>query len=139
MKEKIYLGIQHLEYSTNERIYLSKHSWDCDWYWGLGYVGNRNTHFHFETYLKDGKLASELFTDCNFTDSNWWIIRDLFVQAYALKEVAAVYRHGGFQSGRKGITDLLKSEEKAKQANDDLKLILDTLWDFMLNNNLGKV
>ena len=29
-----------------ERVYLSKHSWDCGWYWGFGYVGNRDCHFH---------------------------------------------------------------------------------------------
>lgn len=132
-KEQIYLGIHE-----GEEIYLSKHSWDCGWYWCFGYVGNRNRHFHFDTFLKYPEEANKLFTECNFTDSSWWIIRDLFIQAYALKKVAEIYRYGGHQTTRIGITDILNSEEKARQANADLELVLNTLWHFMTTNNLGK-
>ena len=27
-------------------IALRRPSWDCDWYWGFGYLGNRDCHFH---------------------------------------------------------------------------------------------
>ena len=29
-------------------IYLEDFSWDCDWYWGGGYIGNRSMHTHFD-------------------------------------------------------------------------------------------
>ena len=48
-------------YASGENIYLRKHTFDCGWYWGFGYVGNYRCHHHFETFLKDAKTASELF------------------------------------------------------------------------------
>jgi hypothetical protein len=119
-------------------MYITKHKWDCNWYWALGYVGNDNCHFHFESYLKDGKSVNDVFTECNFTYTDWWVIRDLFTQAYALKKIAEVYQYGGHQITKAGVTDIIKNSDKAKQVNEDLNLILDTVWDFMLVNNLRK-
>ena len=133
MTTKIYLGTQ-----DNERMYVTKHKWDCNWYWALGYVGNDNCHFHFDSYLKDGKSVNDVFTECNFTYTDWWVIRDLFTQAYALKKIAEVYQYGGHQITKAGVTDIIKNSDKAKQVNEDLKLILDTVWDFMLVTNLRK-
>lgn len=137
MTERILLGRR---IDDGELMYLSKHTWDCDWYWGLGYLGNRNCHYHFESLLYNvminGKnvqhpLASDLFKTTNITDSEWWIVRDLFAQAYALRKTAEVYRYGGHQSSRVGVTDIIKSAEKAKMLNADLENILDTLWTFV--------
>lgn len=55
--DKIYLGT----ITGYGSIYLSKHSWDCNWYWGFGYLGNNNLHFYIESlieyrYIKDSFL-----------------------------------------------------------------------------------
>lgn len=34
-------------------IYLEGFSWDCDWYWGGGYIGNKNMHCHFDGCFLD--------------------------------------------------------------------------------------
>ena len=124
--------------ADGENVYLTKHSWDCGWYWSLGYLGNNNCHFHFDSilHIKDSKnnikhLASELFQTTNITDKEWWVIRDLFVQAYALKEAAAVYRHGGHQSALEGVTDIIRSPDMAKFINADLEKLLDVLWNYV--------
>ena len=70
-------------YADGELLFLTKHTWDCGWYWGFGYIGNRNCHFHFDSLLENHKLASELFSDTNISNEDWWVIRDLFKQAYA--------------------------------------------------------
>ena len=137
MTQKILLG----KYQ-NETIYLTKHNWDCDWYWGFGYVGNSRNHFHIDSMIvganEPGLLASELFDSTWITDKQWWIVRDMFVQAYALKSAAEVYRYGGHQSILKGVTDILRMEGMSsadamiKQLNDDLKLVLDTIWNYLL-------
>lgn len=116
--------------ASGENLYLEKHKWDCGWYWAMGYLGNVRCHFHFESFLDHNKLASELFETTPITDSEWWVIRDLFKQAYSLKAAAEVYLHGGHQTTREGITDILKSEDKAKALNADLELVLDLVWDF---------
>jgi hypothetical protein len=128
--EKIFLG----KLKDGEPCFITKHQWDCGWYWALGYVGNKNSHYHFSSFL-EGNIykASDLFVTPKFTDDQWWIIRDLFVQAYALKAVAAVYRYGGHQTTLKGVTDVIQNQEKADAINKDLELILNTVWEYMSN------
>lgn len=131
--DKIHLGKLKDGSSTiaaGENIWLSKHKWDCDWYYGMGYLGNKDCHFHFESFLKDSKTASELFESTNITDGEWWVMRDLFKQAYALQAAAEVYQHGGHQTKRKGVTDVLQNAAKAMALNDDLERILDLVWDY---------
>lgn len=128
---KIYLGT--LRNSTDilragEAVYLSKHSWDCGRYWGVGYIGNSKTYAHFDSLLKDTKTASELFSDTPISDSAWWTIRDLFAQAYALKRAAEVYRRGGGQCMRTGVTDCIVDAEMVERLNRDLATVLDTAW-----------
>ena len=126
---KIFLGSLR---EDNEPIYITKHSWDCGWYWGLGYVGNKNQHFHFDSFLRGNTyLASDIFDKPTFTDTQWWVIRDLFVQAYALKAAAEVYRYGGHQTSLTGVTDVIKNIDMATTINDNLKTVLDTVWDYM--------
>jgi hypothetical protein len=134
MTERIWLGIVNNgagTYADGEGIGLEKHKWDCGWYWGFGYVGNKNCHFHFDSFLENTKLASELFRETHISDSDWWVIRDLFKQAYALKEAAAVYRHGGHQTSRPGVTDIIKNRVVEDRLNEDLKYILSALWEFI--------
>lgn len=118
----------------NTTCYLTKHKWDCDWYWGLGYIDNNNYHTRFDsTFLKvKPKLASEVFSTTNISDSDWWIVRDLFIQAYALKKVAEVYVYGGHQTYEAGTTDIIKDVDMCTRLNRDLEKVLDTLWDFVV-------
>ena len=67
------------------------------------------------------------------TQDQWWIIRDLFRQAYALKAAAEVYQHGGHQTTKPGMTDCIKNLEMAARINKDLETVLNKVWDFLLN------
>lgn len=132
--EEIYLGITE----EHGKVYLTKHSWDCAWYWGFGYVRSRHCHFHFESFLtKCPREASVLFNEPTFSDRSWWIIRDLFIQAYALKEAAATYHYGGHQCTSKGITDIIQCKEMELRLNKDLEIVLNKVWQFMLDNQQG--
>lgn len=138
---KILLGKLKSDAGTSiadgENVWLEKHKWDCGWYWGFGYVGNRNCHFHFDSllYIKDGKgsvkyTASDLFASTQISDKDWWVMRDLFSQAYALKKAAEVYRYGGHQTTVPGVTDIIANKERADQINADLAKVLDLVWDY---------
>ena len=136
MTDKIYLG--KLKYDLpgdamrGEAIYLNKHKWDCEWYWGFGYIGNRNCHFHIESLI-GGRLHTpkDLFESTHFTEKQWWVVRDLFIQAYALQKAAEVYRYGGHQTSVEGTTDIIKNADKAAILNADLKIVLDKVWEFI--------
>lgn len=47
-QNKVYLGKTKSEFGRSEPIYLFDFSWDCGWYWGGGYIGNKNMHCHFD-------------------------------------------------------------------------------------------
>lgn len=120
-------------YADGEPLFITKHKWDCGWYWGFGYIGNRHTHFHFDSLLTGSpRMASDLFSDTKLTDAQWWIIRDLFIQAYALHKAAAVYRHGGHQTSKKDTTDLIQNPAMAATLNADLQKVLDALWAYVV-------
>lgn len=126
--DKIYLGK-----IDNERIYLSKHQWDCGWYWGFGYLGNDNLHFHIDSLLQEETDVNVIFSETKLAKDQWWVIRDLFVQAYALKKCAEVYQYGGFQTTKAGITNIIKNKDKADTINKDLEIVLDTVWNYIIN------
>jgi len=122
---RVYLGRMRKcadNWLSGEAVYLTKHSWDCGWYWGFGYIGNSRTHTHFDsTFLQDSKTASEMFESTNISDADWWVIRDLFVQAYALAKAAEVYQYGGHQTTRTGITGMIVDHARASSINEDAK------------------
>ena len=126
--DKIYLG-NTTEYG---RLYLSKHSWDCGWYWGFGYIGN--SRLHIDSLIgAEYDIRSIFDKGSPITQNQWWIIRDLFTQAYALKKAAEVYQHGGHQTTKPGMTDCIKNLEMAARINKDLEIVLDKVWDFLSN------
>ena len=128
--DKIYLG-NTTEYG---RLYLSKHSWDCGWYWGFGYIGNSRLHMHIDSLIgAEYDIRSIFDKGSPITQNQWWIIRDLFTQAYALKKAAEVYQHGGHQTTKPGMTDCIKNLEMAARINKDLEIVLNKVWDFLLN------
>ena len=123
--DKIYLG-NTTEYG---RLYLSKHSWDCGWYWGFGYIGNSRLHMHIDSLINGEYDVNKIFDgSTGITQDQWWIIRDLFRQAYALKAAAEVYQYGGHQTSKPGITDCIKNLEMAAQINKDLEIVLNKVW-----------
>ena len=128
--DKIYLG------NTTQcgRLYLSKHSWDCGWYWGFGYIGNNSCHMHIDSLMgAEYDIRSIFDKGSPITQNQWWIIRDLFKQAYALQKAADVYRHGGHQTSNPGMTDCIKNLEMAARINKDLEVVLNKVWDFIVN------
>lgn len=130
-KNEVYLGT-----GKNGWTNLMKHRWDCGWYWGFGYLGNASCHWHFQSILEDhenGTDVQKVFPKSTWiSQKQWWIIRDLFVQAYALKKAAETYRYGGHQSSDAEDFRII-SASRAKAINEDLGLLLDRIW-VMLNS-----
>jgi hypothetical protein len=118
---------------SGESLWLEKHTWDCGWYWGFGYIGNKNLHTHAEIFIEEllWKNADEVFEKTKFNNNDFWVFKDLLKQAYSLKKTAEIYIHGGHCLEKEGVTDIIKSEEKAKTINDDLETVLDTMWKFL--------
>ena len=133
-REKIYLGV-HRKYGCT---YLSKHTWDCEWYWSLGYVGNKECHWHIDSIIIHPNVGySPNWVDiyCHFsstwlTQKQWWILRDLFITAYSFKSTAECYLYGGHNI-KDAAPYRVVNPEMAAKVNADLKTILDNIWTFL--------
>jgi len=89
-------------------VWLQEPSWDCDWYWGCGYVTtfqyerlpslakDIDSHRHAKDYLfgqiKEGYVHSVYespnLVKTTFTEKQGWELGELFAQMYLLKDMA---------------------------------------------------
>ena len=88
------------------KYWLEAPSWDCDWYWGFGYVEtytnnnypNRsrdiNSHQHFDSlFLNDSKVSAfdafkEFFKETTLDQKEIYLLIDYMSSFYKLKDVA---------------------------------------------------
>ena len=163
-KTKWYLG--NLK-NSSECVYLEDFEWDCGWYWGGGYVGNRNMGCHFDgcfletpdirghalgnfvtpwTVLKDYQKGARIVSngcsvwenlDCfldnaQYNARQWWRIKDLFKQFYALKAAAEVFWYGGHCTSDKRSEKEL-SADMAYKINQHIEHVIIPLIRDALN------
>ena len=109
-KDVYLLGID----SDGTKYWLESPSWDCDWYWGFGYVetyqNNRQpnrardieSHQHFNGFVgkqRDNKYIYHLNESPNFsetvlTEKESWELSDLMSRFYTFKESAGIFHRG---------------------------------------------
>jgi len=51
-------------------VYLTDASWDCDWYWGLGYIDNRDFHTHMD--CMELKKVDDDELECKLEGNDSW-------------------------------------------------------------------
>jgi len=120
-----------------KNIFLSPPSWDCNWYWGFGYLGNRDCHYHIdglkkiETYniekstweyefvnLFDGLKKHFGETFIVKEDGDIWTLAELFQTFYALKETAEVLGRGGSHYTNNPCKDLIINKYEVTRINN---------------------
>ena len=134
--DKFYLG----ENEHNEGIWLSAPSWDCGWYWGFGYLGNRNCHYHVSG-LNDGKNQNmydafkEHFGDSlRILDTDLWTVCELFSTFYTLSKTAEVLGRGGGNYTTNPIQEVITNKDETKRINEVvLPQLFDALHDALQN------
>lgn len=139
--------------NNGENIYLSPPSWDCGWYWGFGYLGNRNCHYHvsglktIETYNNEAKVFTtksvnlydgfiEHFGDTlKVRPSDLWVFVELFSTFYTLKETVEVLGRGGSHYTTNPVKDLIiNSDEVTRINNIVLPQIFEEIYKILLRN-----
>lgn len=128
---KIFIGK-----NDNENIYLSAPSWDCGWYWGFGYLGNKNSHYHVDgltkhqSYNFEKKCFEYEFTNLfdgfkkHFgntlivRDSQLWTLCELFGTFYTLKETCEVLGRGGSHYTSNPCKELIVNKEEVERLNN---------------------
>lgn len=113
-----------------EPIYLYTPTFDCDWYWGFGYLGNNNCHYHLSNYqqeftsgvVRNIDMHDALQRDYGLCESlrnpnTLWTFCELFKTAYALAEVAQIYNRGGSHYSNNPCKALIKNKEQYEHIN----------------------
>ena len=126
-KDTYLLGIDRY----GDYIWLEAASWDCDWYWGFGYIevytrqkspqASRDitSHSHFSGlvgYKNDNgdyiHHPNQVLRESVLTDAESWRLADLMKSFYTLKEAAAVLGRGGshISGNNEGLIDKSMSD-----------------------------
>ena len=112
MSEKLHLGKR-----DGEQIYYYLPSWNCGWYWGFGYLGNENLHYHLDKYspLSDINDDMELVPAIK---KNLWKFWELVKTAYVLREAAEVLGRGGAHITNNPCQSVIKNKEEVTRINE---------------------
>ena len=105
-----------------ENVRLSAPSWDCGWYWGFGYIGNRDSHYHFNG-LWESNLYDNIknhFNDFPLKNKDLWTFCELMNTFYTLKETAEVLWRGGSNMSTNPLKDLIINKEEVKRINEEI-------------------
>lgn len=126
-KTRVFFG---KDIKAGENIYLTLPTFDCDWYWGFGYLGNKNLHFPLSSYQEE--LATGETRNINMFDSlkrdyelcdalqddkALWVFCELALTIYTLIDVAGIHNRGGSHFATNPCKDLLKSPEQYEHIN----------------------
>ena len=128
----------------NENIYLTAPSWDCGWYWGFGYLGNNNCHYHVDGLMKDKNLYDGLKEHFGnsliIRESHLWKFAELFKSFYTLKETAEVLERGGCHYTTNPCKDIITNKHEAERINKDvLPAIFDEIYNILEANSNNSI
>ena len=103
------------------KYWLKAPSWDCDWYWGFGYIETKDSHQHannFMDWCKEWNGKEPILKKTTFTDNEAWQLCELFKRFYMFKDMAEYYHIGGAHITTIKDEVSKKDEEKEKHINE---------------------
>jgi len=114
-------------------------SWDCGWYWGIGYLGHRDAHFHLNGVVKEHKTNMFDALRLEFGDTlaikdekDLWTFCELMQTAYTLRETAEVLGRGGTHYMTNPCADIVKNTAEVERINGTvLPAIFDAVEDIL--------
>lgn len=130
-----------------ESYWLERASFDCDWYWGLGYVesyrgmgsGDKTWRGpqHFDIlFLKPAKFVEgfkEFFDETPFTDDEIWKILELMQSAYTCLKYSDMLHTGVSHITSRVKVDLIKNDaEYGRLNNVVIPSIMNEVYKIMM-------
>lgn len=128
--EKILIG----KNQENEPIYFYRPSWDCNWYWGFGYIGNDNLHTHLNSLGKNNLYENikNYFSEFRLQDKDIWLFCEYVMTVYALRPYSEVIRRGGSYYSHNPHKDVIKNPDEYKRINSELiPLLIDEIYKLL--------
>lgn len=127
--------------TNGTKYYLEEAHFDCDWYWGIGYVetftNNRNpvwsrdirSHEHFNRkFFHKGTSSFDAykkeFPNNPYTDTELWKILELMQTAYTMREYSDTLHIGGAHYTSNSCAEIIKNDAEYDRIN---KVIIPAL------------
>lgn len=136
---------------NGELYWLEQASFDCEWYWGLGYVesyrgrgrGDKSWsgHQHFNGLFFNGPsdcktMFDRFFEETPFTDNEIWQILELMQSAYTCRRYSDMLHMGGSHITSRVKVDLIKNDaEYGRLNNAVIPTIMNEVYKLMLPKN----
>lgn len=134
--KNVYFGKRKTD---NKNIWLSKPEWNCDWYWGFGYLENQHEHYHLDGYeqppnewgvkrnINMHDALKEDYVLAPKIHKNLWLFCELSLTIYSFRTIAEVYCRGGSNyTTSKDIKPIVQNLSEWKRINT---VILPQLFD----------
>lgn len=128
--EKVLIG----KNQENEPIYFYRPSWDCDWYWGFGYIGNDSLHTHLNSLGKNNLYENikNYFSEFILQDKDLWLFCEYVMTIYALRPYSEVIHRGGSHYSNNPHKDVIKNPDEYKRINSELiPLLIDEIYKLL--------
>lgn len=114
--------------------WLEAASWDCDWYWGFGYIetytNNNNpsrardieSHSHFDSLgAKENKNLYDAFKEkfivTPLSDKELWTLCELMKSFYTAKKYAEMLHTGGAHYTTNPCRDIIQNDKEYNRIN----------------------
>lgn len=127
------------------KVYLQKHKWDCDWYWGMGYLetftNNNNpeksydisSHFHFSSFdYKDWEKVNSVLSKNPYggKHNEFYFKLSTAYNMQTFAETLHLRRTAWSMDENSVIYNLCKDFDE-KLLNEKLGKLLDEIWDML--------
>lgn len=124
-----------------EKVYLKKATFDCDWYWSIGYINtfNRNytditSHSHFDTTISTWDEFNDYFEETVLTNSEKWQLLGLMQTLYTLRKMSdTIYTGGSHYTINEVEQELLKEYQPTydKINNETIPTLLNEVYKLL--------
>ena len=129
--------------------WLQQATWDCDWYWGGGYVETYtnneyphlakdiDSHQHFDgLFFKGNKNGydafKEFFVETPFTDKEIWKICELMRSFYIAREYSDMIHRGGAHYTSNPVSEIIKNDAEYERINKVvIHAIMQSLYEIL--------
>ena len=129
------------------KYWLEKASFDCNWYFGFGYVetftNNRlphlskdiNSHSHFDNMIfNKNKSCYDAFKECfpinPFNDNEIWKILELMKSFYTIREYSDLLHIHGSHITNNPCNEIIQNDEEYNRIN---KTVLPSIFEQIYN------
>lgn len=118
-----------------DKHYLREASWNCDWYWGFGYItdGKKDSKFfyHFENLIKEADSEPvenfrEKFPETPLSNDEIWKLYELMSSFYTIRKYSDLCKLGRSHYADNPAKDTLFDESEYDKIN---KIKLPKIFD----------